>query len=239
MRLDVFRRAGGFSTDFREPSIEDIELGRRLTRDGARLRLVPEIQVMHLKAWTLTSMIRTDVLARALPWARLVLRERTLPDDLNLSHAQRLSGLVVVAMLVAFGRAACAQPAALLIPPFVLSVVAVTDRAGNAAKRSRDPALSVAAGALVLGVWAIVGRVADPALGAALLAATVTVALNGRWYAFLVRERGWSFAILTVPLLCLYHAYSTLAFMWVWLEFSRTAEAGRSWALGSRTVRRE
>ena len=37
----------------------------------------------HHKKWTLVSMVRTDLLARAIPWAKLV-REHGLPSDLNL-----------------------------------------------------------------------------------------------------------------------------------------------------------
>ena len=40
---------------------EDIELGYRLRRTGHRIRLCPDIQVTHLKKWTLGSVIYTDI----------------------------------------------------------------------------------------------------------------------------------------------------------------------------------
>jgi hypothetical protein len=50
-----------------------------------------ELQGKHLKAWTFYSMIRTDVVCRAIPWSRLILKTRKLPDDLNLKVGQRVS----------------------------------------------------------------------------------------------------------------------------------------------------
>ena len=46
------------------PSIEDIDLGRRLVEQGASIRLDPDIQGKHLKAWTLRSLLWTDFAAR-------------------------------------------------------------------------------------------------------------------------------------------------------------------------------
>ncbi len=80
------------------PAIEDIELGYRLTHAGRKVILCPEIQVKHLKLWTLHNMVRTDFLYRALPWTELTLRSKEIPDTLNLRVSQRIS--VVLAFLV-------------------------------------------------------------------------------------------------------------------------------------------
>jgi len=93
IRRDLFFRCGGFDEQYRNASVEDIELGLRLSRGGVRLLLDPQIQVCHLKRWNLTSMIRTDVLLRAWPWSRLLLRFHRLPADLNLSWRQRAGAL--------------------------------------------------------------------------------------------------------------------------------------------------
>lgn len=90
IRRTAFDAAGGFSESFERPSIEDIELGYRLRRAGQRILLDPEIQAKHLKVWTLSSMIRTDLWDRAVPWTELILRERHMPDDLNVSRWQRV-----------------------------------------------------------------------------------------------------------------------------------------------------
>jgi len=71
-------------------AIEDIELGMRLVARGGRIRLVPEAQATHLKAWTVRQLWRTDIFQRAIPWARLMANHRHLPNDLNSSAHQRI-----------------------------------------------------------------------------------------------------------------------------------------------------
>jgi len=94
IRRDLFFACGGFDEQYAEPSIEDIELGLRLTRAGVRILVIPEIQICHMKKWTLWGMLRTDVLLRAWPWSRLLLRSGCLPADLNLDWRQRASALL-------------------------------------------------------------------------------------------------------------------------------------------------
>jgi glycosyltransferase involved in cell wall biosynthesis len=92
IRRDAFRAAGGFdSIRFSRPSVEDIELGMRLAKEGRRILLDPSIQGKHLKRWTLTSMIETDFARRGVPWVGLLLRERSLSRELNLGWRHRLS----------------------------------------------------------------------------------------------------------------------------------------------------
>lgn len=93
IRRELFLSFGGFDETYSQPSIEDIELGTRLAQAGVKILVVPEIQVCHGKRWTLRSMIRTDILQRAWPWSRLLLRSRNLPDDLNLGWSQRASAM--------------------------------------------------------------------------------------------------------------------------------------------------
>lgn len=97
IRRSVFEAIGGFDANrFPSPSIEDIELGLRVRRAGYRILLDKQLQGMHLKHWTLASVIRTDVTRRALPWARLILESGAgAPDDLNLKRSQRVSGALV------------------------------------------------------------------------------------------------------------------------------------------------
>jgi GT2 family glycosyltransferase len=94
IRRELFLDCGGFDEGYREPSIEDIELGVRLSQAGVRILVVPQIQVCHMKKWTFLSMIRTDILRRAWPWSRLLLRSRNVPDDLNLGWSQRASAVL-------------------------------------------------------------------------------------------------------------------------------------------------
>ncbi len=68
VRRDTFEACGGFDEDhFRHASVEDVELGVRLTCSGCRAVLDPALQGTHLKAWTLRSMIHSDFSRRAVP----------------------------------------------------------------------------------------------------------------------------------------------------------------------------
>ena len=96
IRRAVFAKVGGFDqARFQRPSIEDIELGYRLRRAGYRILLDKALQGTHLKRWTLRSLLRTDIKDRAVPWTRLLLESRQVPDHLNLRRDQRLSSALV------------------------------------------------------------------------------------------------------------------------------------------------
>jgi hypothetical protein len=96
---EIFIQAGGFDFNrYRKPSIEDIELGYRLVQAGQHIQLNKQLQVKHLKRWTLRSMIQTDIFCRAIPWTKLILETRSLPSDLNLTSGARLSAGLVGAL---------------------------------------------------------------------------------------------------------------------------------------------
>jgi hypothetical protein len=106
VRRDVFEAAGGFDGQrYPRPSIEDIELGLRLSGRGARVELDPEILGTHLKRWSVGSMIRTDLRDRGLPWMRLALDSGRLPAAMNLRWRHRVSaGASVLAVFALLGR---------------------------------------------------------------------------------------------------------------------------------------
>ena len=93
IRREVFISLGGFDERYREPAIEDIELGYRLRRTGHRILLLKAVQVKHLKPWSRMELIRTDFIRRALPWSGLILRHRRFANDLNIGWSGRLSVL--------------------------------------------------------------------------------------------------------------------------------------------------
>jgi GT2 family glycosyltransferase len=101
VRREAFHRIGGFDETFRRPSVEDIDLGMRLVGAGYRIRLAPQILGTHLKQWTLVSWLKTDLLDRAIPWARLAARSGRMPNDLNAGLAGRLSATAVWGGIVA------------------------------------------------------------------------------------------------------------------------------------------
>lgn len=104
VRRDVFLETGGFDEiRYPRPSIEDIDLGRRLRAAGHKILLRKEIQVKHLKRWTLGGMTRTDIFYRGVPWTQLILQDKNAPNDLNLRFSQRISALLVYLMLADLG----------------------------------------------------------------------------------------------------------------------------------------
>lgn len=100
VRRDAFFAVGGFNERrYPKPSIEDIDLGSRLYAAGYRIVLDPSIQGTHLKRWTLTSMVMTDLLQRGVPWVELLLSGRADRTALNLGWRHRVSALASVVLL--------------------------------------------------------------------------------------------------------------------------------------------
>lgn len=101
IKRDIFLKLGGFDVQqFPRPSVEDIELGYRIKQAGGSILLAKQVQVKHHKAWTLSSLIKTDVCDRALPWTRLLLSQQSsFTNDLNLQMSSRLSVAMVYASL--------------------------------------------------------------------------------------------------------------------------------------------
>lgn len=118
IRSDLFRQLDGFSSTYTRPLIEDIELGYRIIRAGGTIRLDKELQVKHLKRWTLVSLLITDIRDRALPWAALIASQGSLPADLNLRVSNRISAVLCWLLLFLVF-------AAFLIPALWLAVLAL------------------------------------------------------------------------------------------------------------------
>ncbi|MBV6624308.1 MAG: glycosyltransferase [Rivularia sp. (in: Bacteria)] len=100
IRRSVFDEIGGFDESYCKPCIEDIELGYRLRKAGYSIGLYKDIQVKHLKRWQFISLLRAEIFYRALPWTELILRDRNLNADLNLSYSNRLSVVLVLIFIV-------------------------------------------------------------------------------------------------------------------------------------------
>lgn len=73
IRSSVFAEVGMYDEwRFRRPQIEDLDLGRRIKDRGYTIVLHPEIQATHLKRWTLSGMLATDLRDRGIAWSRSV-----------------------------------------------------------------------------------------------------------------------------------------------------------------------
>ncbi|MCC6862444.1 MAG: glycosyltransferase [Bryobacterales bacterium] len=95
IRRSVFLEHSGFDESYRRPAIEDIELGYRLIRAGKKLMLDRNLLVKHLKRWTFWNLIKTDIKDRGVPWTELILRDKAMPNDLNLQISARISVALV------------------------------------------------------------------------------------------------------------------------------------------------
>jgi hypothetical protein len=105
IRKSVFQEYSGFDESYDRPAIEDIELGYRLARDKKKMLLDTSIMVKHLKRWSFLGLVKTDIVDRGIPWTELILRDRKLPNDLNLQLSQRVS-VALVFILIGIAAAA-------------------------------------------------------------------------------------------------------------------------------------
>jgi GT2 family glycosyltransferase len=105
IKRDVFLDVGGFDEErFPLASVEDIELGMRLHERGKRIVLDPAIQGKHLKRWTFSSMTKTDLLRRGVPWLRLVLERRSGSTALNLGWTHRFGTAASLLLVIGLVR---------------------------------------------------------------------------------------------------------------------------------------
>lgn len=96
IKRDLFLKLGGFdATRYRRPAIEDIDLGYRLTQQGGQIRLLKPMQVKHLKAWTVLSLLKSDIFDRGIPWTELLFRYQAFRGDLNLQTHNRVSVVAI------------------------------------------------------------------------------------------------------------------------------------------------
>ena len=199
MRLSTFQALGGFdAVTYQRPSIEDIDLGYRLRRRGGEIKLLKDMQCVHLKRWTVRSLLRSDFFERGLPWTVLLWRE---------SRARRTSE-----PLLATGDLLRLPDLALARRPFQLDLNLQTSNRVSVALAALLTGLGVAT-AFAPRLWPL-----------ALLPALALLGLNRHLYQFFARRRGWGFALAAIPWHWLYYLYNNLSFgLGTLLYFTRGA----------------
>lgn len=98
IKKEVFQHFGGFRETCQY--LEDIELGYRLHQSGYKILLNKNIQLTHLKQYSLFSLIKSDVLGRAKPWTEIMLEKKIVKNDLN-TRVENAISLVVAFLLLA------------------------------------------------------------------------------------------------------------------------------------------
>ena len=208
IRKPLFLEAGGFDENYRAASIEDIELGYRLTRAGRKLALNPQIQVTHLKSWDLQSMLRTDFFYRALPWSELTLRSGNMPNDLNLRISQRIS-VALVALLISIAAYLSLTHGVFLVALLLTLFVALSGYWTQTSGISSKIGMGLAAVAIVVLSWTSGAYQLLPALlsGSAALLIRHRYALSGS------RPRPW------IGMLAGIYLVSLVGFIWFFLPW--------------------
>ena len=127
-RRDAFLAVGGFDAErYTTPSIEDIDLGRRLREAGGRIRRRPEIRATHLKQWSVRGVIQVDIFRRGLPWARLMMEHPGAFTDLNVRISERLKAVLALFLLLSTIWA-IASNGPRWLPPILCVVAAIVNR---------------------------------------------------------------------------------------------------------------
>lgn len=137
IRREVFLEHGGFDESYERPAIEDIELGYRLFQAKRKMILDPAIQVKHLKKWTFWGLLKSDVLDRGIPWTELILRDKRMPNDLNLQLSQRVS-VALAFVLVALAAAGTMYYGAYFLTPLFAALFLMLGRFWGEAVSHRE-----------------------------------------------------------------------------------------------------
>jgi GT2 family glycosyltransferase len=107
IRRQAFVDSGGFDLNYTNPNVEDTDYGQKLARLGYRIRILPDLEVEHVKGYDLAGLLRVDFL-RSMSLARLKLRKRSetlTQNDTSVPTGSivsvPLAGLAVLLLLAA------------------------------------------------------------------------------------------------------------------------------------------
>jgi GT2 family glycosyltransferase len=117
IRREAFLRAGGFDRGYATPNVEDTAFGQKLARLGIRVRVEPELEVEHVKRYSLWGLLRTDYM-RAISLTRLKLRERR---ELAQNNTSVPGGYMASVPLATLGTLALIAGLALRMPALLVA----------------------------------------------------------------------------------------------------------------------
>jgi hypothetical protein len=181
IRRKVFLEVGGFNEQYRKPSIEDIELGYRLSAANKKLALNSAIQVKHLKNWSLRGVLRTDFFQRALPWSELAIRSGRMPNDLNLRFGQRVS-VALVFLLTFFAAYLAFTLRSAFLTALIATLFVLLSNYWSEQSFSRTARVVVAAGAILALIMGLAQRAHMPLVGPMVAIAGLSVFCRRRYW---------------------------------------------------------
>lgn len=82
IKKDVFMACNGFDENYKSASIEDLEFGQRVVSRGYKLRLNKNIQVEHIRHYSLKELLKTGII-RTEGIIKIRLRERSKKGRVN------------------------------------------------------------------------------------------------------------------------------------------------------------
>lgn len=143
IRRERFLEAGGFDQGYGTPNVEDQDFGQRLMRLGMKIQVAPELEVEHVKHYSLTSLLTTDYM-RAMSLVLLKLRhpseltQGSVPVTTMLSIPLTMLGALALLLGLVLGSPAIAATGAVAGGAVVvfnrefLSAIASTEGWGRA-----------------------------------------------------------------------------------------------------------
>jgi glycosyltransferase involved in cell wall biosynthesis len=200
IRRNIFIELGGFSQDFRRPSIEDIELGMRLRRSGYRICLLKDMLGKHMKQWKLWKMVRTDVFQRAIPWMMLVLRDGKLTNNLNLDYKSRAATLLAGLLGLSFLLLTVTGHATATLPTLIFLLAAAVCSGFSGHEYNHRGITAMATVLALLAPLVIYWLAPDPL---ALIPLGLTLAISSThlvFYRYVSHKRNIAFAIAVIPM---------------------------------------
>ncbi len=118
VKKEAFFKVGMFNERCR--MMEDIELGYRLLSENHKIHLDKGLTVKHLKRYSFSYLLKSDLFDRAIPWTILILSNKQSANDLNLKTGHKISAVIVILLLASVFVAAISVRFVLAIPVLLI-----------------------------------------------------------------------------------------------------------------------
>lgn len=100
IRKSIFDKLYGFDESITTTALEDVDLGYRIIKLGYKVLLDGTLQVTHLKKYSQKSLLHSDLLGRAIPYTKLMLKHRLFKGELSTGLNNVLSVFIIFKLLL-------------------------------------------------------------------------------------------------------------------------------------------